>query len=160
RRQPGAAGDGQTGWHGYHGSVVPAWPRPGKRCAFKKSSEPFWGEVKTGKRLPLGAIGYRHRAPEGGHLGEGHQPAVIVLVPGTGEGITFDRVGYEAGRPVVLDRVEGGQDRIHVVSGEVGHQALQCPIVVVVEDRSDPRVAVQVTMEMLAPALAALVDQR
>jgi hypothetical protein len=46
------------------------------------------------------------------------------------------------------------------VAGEVGHQPLQRRVVVVVEDRPDPGIAVEIAPEMLAPALAALVDQR
>ena len=56
--------------------------------------------------------------------------------------------------------VERGKDRSHVVPAKVGHQALQCLVVMIVEDRADAGIAVQVPDEMLAPAPAAFVDQR
>ncbi len=56
--------------------------------------------------------------------------------------------------------MKGFENRFHVVAGEIGHQALQRLIVVVVEDGADPGIAVEVAVEMLAPALAALVNQR
>ena len=124
-RLPGAAGDRQAARHRYCGGVVSARARPGERHAFEKFGKTFRRQVEPGERLPFGAIGYRHAAPEGGHLVEVHQPGVVVLVPGKGQPVALDRVGDKAGRPIVLDRVEGGQDRIHVVAGEVGHQPLQ-----------------------------------
>ena len=42
-----------------------------------------------------------------GHLRLRHQPAVVVLVPGDRRAPALDRVGEEAGRPVVVDRREG-----------------------------------------------------
>jgi hypothetical protein len=98
--------------------------------------------------------------PKRRHLVEVHQPGVVVLVPGKGQAVALDRVGDKAGRPVVLDGVEGGEDRVQVVAGEVGHQPLQCRVVVAVEDRPDPGIAVEVAPEMLAPAFASLVNQR
>jgi hypothetical protein len=85
---------------------------------------------------------------------------VVVLVAGERQAEALDRVGEKAGRPVVIDGVKGREDRVEVVAGEVGHQPLQGRVVVVVEDRPDPGIAVEVALEMLAPALAALVDQR
>jgi hypothetical protein len=46
------------------------------------------------------------------------------------------------------------------VTGEVGHQPLQRRVVVIVEDRPDPGIAVEVALEVLTPAFAALIDQR
>jgi len=37
--------------------------------------------------------------------------------------------------------VEGFENRLHVVAGEIGHQALQRRIVVVVEDGADPGIS-------------------
>ena len=97
---------------------------------------------------------------ERGHLVEVHQPGVVVLVAGERQAVALDRVGDEAGRPVVGDGVEGVEHRLHVVAGEIGHQPLQRGVVVLVEDRADAGIAVEVALQMLAPALAALVDQR
>jgi len=155
-----AAGDRQTGRHDHGRGVMAARARSGERHAFEKFGEPLRRQVESGEPLPFGALGYRHIAPEGGHLVEVHQPGVVVLVPGKGQPIALDRVGNKAGRPVVFDRMEGGDDRIHVVAGEVGHQLLERCIVVVVEDRANTGIAVEVAVEMLAPALTALIDQR
>ena len=103
---------------------------------------------------------HRHAAPERGHLVEVHQPGMVVLVPGEGQPVALDRIGDEAGRPVVGDGMEGVEHRRHVVAAEIGHQPLQRGIVVIVEDRADAGIAVEVALQMLAPALAALVDQR
>ncbi len=85
---------------------------------------------------------------------------MVVLVPGEGQPVALDRVGDEAGRPVVLDRVKGVEDQFQIVPGEVRHQPVQCRVVMAVEDRADARIAVEVALKMLAPALAALVDER
>ena len=85
---------------------------------------------------------------------------MVVLVPGEGQAVALDRIGDEAGRPVVGDGVKGVEHRAHVVAGEIGHQPLQCAVVVLVEDRADAGIAVEVALQMLAPALAALVDER
>ncbi len=85
---------------------------------------------------------------------------MIVLVAGKGQAVALDRIGDEAGRLVVGDGVEGIEHRAHVVAGEVCHQPRQRAVVVLVEDGADAGIAVEVAAQMLAPALAALVDQR
>ena len=52
-------------------------------------------------------------------------PAWLSLCPAKGSPIALDRVGDEAGRPVVGDGVEGVEHRLHVVAAEIGHQPLQ-----------------------------------
>jgi hypothetical protein len=59
-------------------------------------------------------------------------------LPQPGQPAALDRVGDETGRPVVLDRVEGGRDRVRIVAGEVGHQPPQRGAVMLVEDRRIP----------------------
>src|SRR6266403_4115706 len=85
---------------------------------------------------------------------------MVVLVPGEGQPVALDRVGDEAGRPIVGNGMERSEDRSQVVASQIGHKPVQGGIVVAVEDRADTGVAVEVAEEMLAPALAALMDQR
>jgi hypothetical protein len=139
---------------------VPTCARGGERQAFEKFGKLVGRQAEPGELFPFGTLGDLNATPEGRHLIEVHQPGVVVLVPGKGQAVALDRVGDKAGRPVVLDGVEGGQDRVQVVAGEVGHQPLQGRVVVVVEDCADPGIAVEVALEMFAPALAALVDER
>ena len=107
-----------------------------------------------------GAVRHRHALLERRHLVAVHQPGMVVLVAGERQAVALDRVGDKAGRLVVGDGVEGVEHRPHVVPGEIGHQPLQRRVVVLVEDRADAGIAVEVALQMLAPALAALVDQR
>jgi hypothetical protein len=72
RRLLGAAGDRQIARHGHRWGVVPARPRPGERHPCEKLGEPLRRHVEPGERLPFGAVGYRHIAPERGHLVEVH----------------------------------------------------------------------------------------
>ena len=132
----------------------------GERRPIEKRGEPLSGDVEAGEAVPLRPLRHRHAVPERGHLVEVHQPGMIVLVAGERQSEAFDRVGDKAGRPVVGDGVEGVQHRCHIVAAEIGHQTLQGGVVVVVEDRADPGIAIEVALQMFAPARAALVDQR
>jgi hypothetical protein len=51
------------------------------------------------------------------------RPAWLSLWPGERQAEALDRVGDEAGRPVVVRRLEGLEQRSHVVAAEIGHQA-------------------------------------
>ena len=66
--------------------------------------EPF--EVR-----PFLAGPYIHRLSKYLHLGRRHQAGVVILVPGERQAIAFDRIGDEANRPVVIDRIESSHDR-------------------------------------------------
>ena len=53
----------------------------------------------------------------------GHQPGMVVLVAGKRQAETLDRVGDEAGRPVVAARrLEGVEQARQIVAAEIGHQ--------------------------------------
>ena len=84
---------------------------------------------------------------------------MVVLVAGKGQPKALDRIGDEAGRPVVGDGVKGVEHRRHVVAAEIGHQPRELGIVVIVENGADAGVAIEIALQMLAPALAALVNQ-
>ena len=84
---------------------------------------------------------------------------MVVLVPGERQSVALDRVGDEAGRGVGLDAVEGLEDRLHVVPGQVGHQRVQAVVIVLVEQRGDPPGRAQVAQKPGPPAGAAAVDQ-
>ena len=85
---------------------------------------------------------------------------MVVLVAGEGQALALDGVGDEAGRPVVGNALEGVEHGLHVVAGEVGHQPVQRRIVVLLEDAADAGILVEVARQRLAPARAALEDQR
>ena len=59
-----------------------------------------------------------------------------------------------------VDALEGVEHGLHVVAGEVGHQPVQAVVVVLLEDAADAGILVEVAVQRLAPAGAALVDQR
>src|SRR5437868_1102602 len=68
---------------------------------------------------------YIHRLSKRLHLCRRHQAGVVILVPGERQAIAFDRVGDEANRPVVIDRVESGNDRAQIMAAEIVHQPRQ-----------------------------------
>ena len=115
---------------------------------------------EAGELVPFLAVGDAHALLEARHLLERHQAGVIVLVAGEGQALALDRVGDEAGRRVVVDALEGVEHGLHVVAGEVGHQPVQRGVVVLLEDAADAGILVEIARQRLAPAGAALVDQR
>ena len=143
------------------GGLVPA-RAPARRAApsARNAAEP-----SAGRSRPANGS---HSAPSGTAMPRWNaaicsgfiSPAWLSLWPAKRQAEALDRVGDKAGRPVVGDGVEGVEHRLHVVAGEIGHQPLQRVVVVLVEDRADAGIAVEVALQMLAPALAALVDQR
>ena len=63
---------------------------------------------------------------EGLHLRRRHQAGMIVLVAGERQAEALDRVGDEAGRPVVVDAPwKASSSDAQIVAGEVGHQPRQ-----------------------------------
>jgi len=118
-----------------------------ERHAVEEFAEPLRWYAEAGKRLPLGAVGHRHAAPERGDLVEILSAPRCCPCARQGQPVTLDRIGDKAGRPVVLNRLERGQDRSHFVAGEIGHQPLQRGVVMVVEDRADHGMAVEIAPE-------------
>src|SRR5437764_5676499 len=116
-------------------------------------------QIEAGEALPLRARRHAHALLEGGHLLRVHQPGMIVLMTGKGQAVTLDRIGDKAGRLVIGNGVKRVEYRAHIVTGEIGHQPPQRLVVVLVEDRANAGIAVEIAAEMLSPALAALVDE-
>jgi len=135
-------------------------PNAGQRRRREKRAQFFRRHVETGEFLPLRAARHRHLALEQRQLLVVHQPGVIVLVAGERQVIALDRIGDKTGRLVVGDGVKGVEHRAHVVPGEIGHQPRQRRVVVLVENGADAGIPVEVAPQMLAPPLAALVDER
>ena len=159
-RQPAPARRREHGGHRDRRGTVPARLGFRQRHLVQQRLQPLGRQIEAGEAVPFGPRRHRHAALECGHLLRVHQPGVIVLVAGEGQAIALDRVSDEAGRLIVGDAVKGVEHRAHVVPGEVGHQPPQGLIVMLVEDGADAGVAVEVAAQMLAPPLAALVDQR
>ena len=85
---------------------------------------------------------------------------MVVLVSGKRQAVPLDRVGDEAGRDVVRDRVERVPHGRHVVPTEVGHQPAERRVVVLVEQRADAMRVAEVTNQLLTPSRAPFVRQR
>ena len=79
---------------------------------------------------------------------------------GEGQTLALDGVGDEAGRLVVVDALEGIEHGLHVVAGEIGHQPMQCRVVVTLEDLANAGILVEIAIQCLAPTRAALEYQR
>src|SRR5262249_37940959 len=84
---------------------------------------------------------------------------MVVLVARETQTMTLNPVSRETGRYVVVDSVKCVEHGPHIMPGQIGHQPRQRRIVMLVEDRADPRVSIEIALEMLAPPLAALIDQ-
>ncbi len=84
---------------------------------------------------------------------------MIVLMPGEGQAEPLDRIGDEAGRNVIGDAVEGLENGLHVVAGEIGHQRPERRVVELLYDLAYAGITVEIAAQMLAPALAALIDE-
>ena len=80
---------------------------------------------------PFLALGYPHGATKAGHLIRGHQPSMIVPVPGEGRTMALDRIGYKALRGIVLDPMKCLQHRFNVLACKVSHQFVQRDIIMV-----------------------------
>ena len=83
---------------------------------------------------------------------------MVVLVPGEGQPVALGGVADQAGRPVVVDAVEGLQQHVEVVAREVGHQRVQGGIVAPRQQRAD--LIADVARQPLAPPRPALVGER
>ncbi len=91
--------------------------RRGRRGTLRRRCrDPPPAPIPRPRRMPIAVA-------QGLHLGDGHQAGMVVLVAGERQAEALDRVGDEAGRPVVGGRLlERLEQRRHVVAGEVGHQ--------------------------------------
>ena len=85
---------------------------------------------------------------------------MVVLVAGERQPEALDGVGDEADRPVVIDFVEGVDQRRQVVAGEVGHQAMKLVVRARFDQPRDRALIADLVVEALAPGGAALKHQR
>ena len=113
--------------------------------------------LRTG---PIRARANVHRLPEGLHLRRRHQAGVVVLVAGDRQAEALDRVGDEAGRPVVIDLVEGFDDRRQVVAAEIVHQPRQLVVGALLDQLRHRALIADLVEQALAPRRAALEHQR
>ena len=107
----------------------------GERHGCEEPLELVGIDVETGEALPLLAVCDPVLLLELGHLLGRHQPGVIVLVAGERQPEALDRVGDEAVRPVVLDRLERLAHQIEIMAAEIGHEARELGVVVPGEQR-------------------------
>ncbi len=84
---------------------------------------------------------------------------MVVLVAGQRQAEAFDRVGEEADGAIVVDRLEGVDQRWKVVPGEVGHQPRQRRVIARRQKRCDSGPAADVGLKPPAPRGAALEDE-
>ena len=150
----------QTSGYGHGRAVVHADRGLRERHGAEEGVELLGGQVEARERVPLLPRGHLHGGLKAGHLLSAHQPRVVVLVAGQGQSVALDGVGDETGRQVVVDLVEGVEDRGHVVAGQVGHERVQRVVIEPVEERADPVHRAEVALELAAPGLPALERQR
>ncbi len=110
------------------------------------------GEALEG--LPFLPRPHVHGGAEGLHLRRRHQPRMVVLVALEGQAEALDRIGDEADGPVVVDALEGLEQRGHVVAGKVGHEPGQFGIRAPVEQRRHRALVADVVLQALPPGSA------
>ena len=115
---------------------------------------------EPGEGRPFGAFRDAHGGAEIRHLLLGHDAGVVVLVAGEGQTEALDRVHDEAMGDVGPGRVQGFQDRLHVVAREIGHQVLEAVVVVAGEQRLHSRHMADVAREAGPPGGASLEGER
>ena len=88
------------------------------------------GEIQPFEVIPLMAFAHLHGGAEGVHLGRGHQPRMVILVPREGQALALHGIGDEADGAVVIDLLEGFEQQRQVVAAEIAHELCQRRIVV------------------------------
>ena len=117
------------------------------------------GILHRGEGLPFLTLGDAHMRLPFGHLRLGHQPAVVVLVPGDGRAPALDRIGEETHGAVVVHGGKGLGHGGHAVAAEVLHQRRQLGIAAPLEERGDIALIAQILHQPLAPDRAAAVGE-
>ena len=85
---------------------------------------------------------------------------MIVLVAGKRQPVAFDRVGDEANRTVVIDPVEGVDDRSEIVTAKIIHQPRQLIVAAPLDELGHRSLIADLVKQPLAPGRAALEHQR
>ncbi len=93
--------------------------------------------AKPAERLPFLPLGDIQAGAQLGDLGRVHHPGMIVLVPGERQPEALDRVGDEHGRPVVVGRRKGIDQRFDAMTAQIGHQPRQRRVVIAGEQLAD-----------------------
>ena len=117
--------------------------------------------VEAGELVPFLAVLDRHALLEARHLVERHQAGVVVLVAGEGQALALDGVGDEAGRLVVARRPRRRRAR-PACRGRRGWSSAGASAAssCCSRMRADAGILAEVARQRLAPAGAALEDQR
>lgn len=114
----------------------------------------------TGERLPFLAGRDTHVRLPFGELGRRHQAAVIVLVAGDRRAPTLDRIGKEAGGPVVVDCGEGLGHSLDAVAAEIFHQRRELGIASALYEGRNVALVAEIVTQALAPDRAAHEGER
>ncbi len=131
-----------------------------ERHAIEERRNIGFGLAQALEAIPFVAGPDVHRLAEGFHLRRRHQAGVIVLVPGERQAVALDRVSDEANRPVVIDAVEGLDDRGEIVAAEIVHQPRQFVVAARLDQSRHRALIADLVEQTLAPSRAALEHQR
>src|ERR1700733_15017481 len=118
-----------------------------------------WGP-QAFKRVPLVTGTDVHRRTERFHLRRRHQAGMIILVTSERQAIPLDRVRDKTNRPVVINTIEGVDDRGKVVAAEIAHEARQFIVATRLDKPRNPSLIPNLVEEPLAPRRATLKNQR
>ena len=130
-----------------------------ERHAAKECLDLRRGDVQPDEAIPFLAVADPHPLAERHHLIGGDQAGVVVLVAGERQTVALDRVGNEAGWPIVGDGTECVTHRLEVVPPQVGHEPSQRVVVMLVEQRADAVRVAQSAPQFLAPRRPSLVSE-
>ncbi len=98
------------------------------------------------------------RAP-GFHLADGHQAGMVVLVALERQADALDSVGDETDRPIVVDGLEGIDQRLHIMAAEVRHQRQQFGVGALLDQTRHRPLVADIVQQVLAESRAALERQ-
>ena len=131
-----------------------------ERNATEESGNALGWLAEAFERGPFVTLPDVHRRAKGFHLCRSHQPGMVILVAGKRQAETFDGIGDEADRPVVIDGVEGVDDGAQIVAAEIVHELRQLVIAARIDERCDGSLVADLVGQALAPGRAALKHQR
>src|SRR6516225_1933481 len=75
------------------------------------------------------------------------------------QAIAFDRISNEANRLIVIDSVEGGDDRTKIMAAEIVHQPRQLVVAAALQQCGDRSLIADLIVKPLAPCRSALKHQ-
>ncbi len=93
------------------------------------------------------------------HLGDRHQPRVVILVALERQANTLDGVGNEADRAIVIDRFKSFNHAGHVMAAEIGHQRQEFVVGALVDQLRHRTLIADIVLKMFAERRAALKAQ-